>query len=511
MRTYNSIKNMIFSVISNAITIIVGFVVQKIFLDTLGTEYLGINSLYSNIISMLAIADLGIGTAIIYNLYEPVAHHKKEKIKSLMSFYKKTYYIISLVIFIIGLLIIPFLGFIVGKTTVPNLELIILFFLFLLDTVASYLLSYKRSLLYADQKSYITSIIHLGYLIIMNTLLIIALILTKNFYLYLIIKIICRILENVIISIIADIRYPYLKEKDIKPISKKNKDDIILKVKGLFFHKIGSFFVLGTDNILISIFLGVSVVGLYNNYYLIIYALTTLISQGFNSFTASVGNLLTLESKNKSYQVFKKIRLLNFWIAGYTAISILVVMESFISFWYGAEYLLETSVLIILVLNYYLTVMRYNISIFKDASGIFHEDRYIPILESIINIVASLILIKFFGLAGVFLGTVLSNLLLHLYSYPKYVIKGLFNEKKSEYFKSIINYFLLFVVSAILTYTISILLKVDNLFLQMVINILISLIIPNLIYYLIFKNTDEFKYLKNLLNKIIKNKLKGAQ
>ncbi|MBQ7104620.1 MAG: oligosaccharide flippase family protein [Bacilli bacterium] len=511
MRTYNSFKNMVFSIISNTLTILIGFVVQKVFLDTLGTEYLGLNSLYTNIVSMLAIADLGIGTAIIYNLYEPIAKNKKDKIKALMSFYKKTYHIISLIIFIFGLILLPFLGIIVGKTTIPNQELIILFILFLIDTVSSYLLSYKRSLLYADQKSYLISIVHIGYLIIMNSLLIAFLLLTQNFYLYLIIKIICRILENVIISILANKKYPYLKEKNNEKLSKEIKNDIILKVKGLFFHKLGSFFVLGTDNILISIFLGVSVVGLYNNYYLIIYALTTLICQGFTSFTASIGNLLTLESKEKSYQIFKRIRFLNFWIAGYTATSILVVMESFISFWYGKTYLLDTGVLIVLVLNYYLTVMRYNISTFKEAAGIFHEDRYIPILESVINIIASLILLKFFGLAGVFLGTILSNLLLHLYSYPKYVFKKLFNKKILDYFKSIISYFLLFIISITITYLISSLITFNNPFIQMITNILISLIIPNLIYYLVFRNKDEYKYFKKTIKKILSNKLKGAR
>ena len=190
MRTYNSIKNMIFSLISNALTIIIGFVVQKVFLDTLGAEFLGINSLYTNIVSMLAIVDLGIGSAIIYNLYEPVAKNDKSQIKSLMRFYRNTYRWIALIIFVVGLFVIPFLNIIVGKTTLSQLELILFFLLFLIDTVASYLLSYKRSLLYADQKIYLTSIVHLGYLIIMNSLLIGTLILTSNFYLFLIIKII---------------------------------------------------------------------------------------------------------------------------------------------------------------------------------------------------------------------------------------------------------------------------------------------------------------------------------
>ena len=509
MRTYNSIKNMIYSIISNALTIIIGFLVQKVFLSILGTEYLGLNSLYTNIVSMLAIADLGIGSAIIYNLYEPVAKNKKEKIKSLMRFYRNTYRIISLIIFVIGLILIPFLGTIVGKTTIPHFELIILFILFLLDTVSSYLLSYKRSLLYADQKIYITSIVHLGYLVIMNSLLIGCLLLTKNYYLYLIIKIICRILENVVICIIADKKYPYLKEKEVKKLSKETINDIILKVKGLIFHKIGSFFVLGTDNIIISMFLGVTIVGLYNNYYLVIYALTTLICQGFTSFTASVGNLLALESKDRIFQVFKRIRFLNYLVASYTAVSILVVMESFISSWYGVEYLLDTSVLIVLVINYYLTVMRYNISIFKEAAGIFHEDRYVPIVESIVNIVASLILLKFFGLAGVFLGTIISNLILHFYSYPKYVYKELFKDNYKNYFKSIFTYFILFIFIASFTFIVCSIIKIDSPLVKMIINIGISLIIPNLINYIFLHRKEEFNYLKELINKILKRQLKG--
>lgn len=499
---------MIFSVIANALTILIGFVVQKVFLSVLGTEYLGVNSLYNNIISMLAIADLGIGTAIVYNLYSPIAHKNVEKIKSLMRFYRNTYRFIALIIFLIGLLVIPFLPIIVGHTTIPQFELSVLFLLFLIDTVVSYLLSYKRSLLYADQKIYITSIVHLGYLIIMNTLLVMSLLLTANFYLFLIIKIVMRFLENLVISVIADKKYPYLKETNVKKIQKRTVNDIILKVKGLIFHKLGSFFVLGTDNIIISMFLGVAVVGLYNNYYLVIYALTTLIGQGFTSFTASVGNLLTTESKEKSYEVFKRIRFLNFWVSAYTATSVLTVMESFISGWYGSEYLLSTTVLIMIVLNYYLTVMRYNISIFKEAAGIFHEDRYIPILESFINIVASLIFLKFFGLAGVFMGTIMSSLLLHLYSYPKYVFKPLFNQRRKDYFQAIVKYFAIFVVVAILTYGVCSLITISNMFLKVVVNIVISLLIPNFIYFILFRHDEEFIYFKNLYKKIKNKKLK---
>jgi len=306
MRSTNSIKNAIVATIMNGITIIIGFVAQRIFIQTLGTEYLGINGLFTNILSMLGIVELGLGSAIIYHLYKPIAEENKEEIKSLMLFYKMGYRAIGFIIAMIGLLIIPFLPLIVGKITISE-NITYIYFLFLMDIVASYLLTYKRSILYANQKTYIVNLVHIGYLIIMNVMQLTFLVLTKNYILYLWIKIICRILENIVITLIANHMYAYIKEKKVKKLSKKVRKSIFMKVKGLVYHKIGTFIVLGTDNIIISSFLCVTTVGLYSNYNLIIQALNNLFSQIFNSITASVGNLLVEEDKKKSYQVYKNI------------------------------------------------------------------------------------------------------------------------------------------------------------------------------------------------------------
>ena len=237
MRTSNSIKNTIVSILMSAITILIGLITQKIFIEMLGTEYLGLNGLFTNILSMLAIAELGIGSAIIYSLYKPIAENNETKIKSLIEFYKKSYRIIAIIVLIIGLAVMPFLNIIVGETEIKE-NIHILYLLFLFDTVASYLLTYKRSILYANQKTYIINIIHILYLILMNSLQIIMLIITKNYIIYLSIKIVFRILENVIITMIANRMYPYIKEKDIEPIDFETKNSILQKVKGLIFHKI---------------------------------------------------------------------------------------------------------------------------------------------------------------------------------------------------------------------------------------------------------------------------------
>ena len=273
MRTKNSIKNIIVALILNLMSIIIGLISQKVFISSLGTEYLGINGLFTNIISMLGIVELGLGSAIIYNLYKPVADNNKEQIKSLMHFYKISYRIIAIIVMFIGLLIIPFLELIVKDANISE-NLIIIYLLFLTDIVCSYLLTYKRSILYAYQKNYIINIVHIGYLLCMNLFQILILIYTKNYYLFLIIKIAARIVENVILTKIANKLYPILLEKDVTLLDAKTKDDIFTKIKALLLHKIGGFVVLGSDNIIISAFLGIKTVGLYSNYSMIINAVT---------------------------------------------------------------------------------------------------------------------------------------------------------------------------------------------------------------------------------------------
>jgi polysaccharide biosynthesis export protein (flippase) len=499
-RKKSSIKNMITAVGSNIITIIVGLVAQAIFIKILGSEYLGLNGLFSNVISMLGIVELGMGSAIIYNMYKPIAENDHEKIKSLMHFYKKSYLIITLIISIIGIMIIPFIKYIVDIESVTvDVNVYLVYILFLLETICSYILSYKRSMLYADQKEYITNIIHMGYTIIVNTMQLSFLYFTHDYYLYLIIKVIMRLVENIVISSYVNRRYSYLLDNNVTKLDSKTEKDIFQKIKALFFHKIGGFIVSGTDNIIISKYLGLVTVGLYSNYYMIINAVQTVINHIIQATRASVGNLLVTESKKKQFDIFNKIRFVNFWISCFSSICIFVIMDSFITIWIGYKFVLPTKVLLVLVINFFIVSSRSTYSAFKEAAGIFYEDRFVPIIESLLNIVLSIIFVKKFGLMGVFMGTVASGLALWCYSYPKYVYKNLFGRSYYDYIKETIYYLIVFVLIAGFSYSLAILISFENVYLQFISNVLIALIVPNVIMLLLFSKDENFKYFINML------------
>jgi O-antigen/teichoic acid export membrane protein len=509
MRTTSSIKNVLVSTIMSIVVILVGFITQRIFVEILGLEHLGVNGLFVNIISMLGIVELGLGSAIVYHLYVPMSARDSDSIKTLIEFYKKGYRVIASVVAGIALSVMPFLGAIVGKVNIPE-SIYIIYLLFIMDVVCSYLLVYKRSILYADQKNYIINFVHIGYTLAMNGLQIAILLFMRNYYLYLIIKVIMRVIENVIITTIVNKRYPFLNNGEALPIDDNIKQGIVKKIKALFMHKIGDFVVLGSDNIVISIFLGIKTVGLYSSYYLVTSALSSIISQAFTSVTASVGNLLVGNNHKKSFDIYNKVCFANFWLASVASIGFIVTMNSFVKIWLGDKYILSIGVLLALGLNLYLQLTRSGVGSFKDAAGIFYEDRFVPIVESVVNIVFSVVLLQFFGLAGVFMGTICSNLVLHLFSYPKFVYTRLFKRSYRDYYIEFIKYLIFALVAGVITFVISRTIVIDSMFAHFVINVALSVIVPSLLFYIIYRNSDEFIYFKNLIIKIFA-KVKGRK
>lgn len=504
MRVKSSFKNMTFSIIANILTRLIGIILQTIFIKTLGTEYLGLNGLFANVIAMLAMAELGIGSAIIFKLYKPIADNNIEEIKALMNFYKNCYRIIAIVVLGIGLVIIPWLGIFVDINSVTvDVNVYIVYLMFLLDIVASYTLSYKRSLLYASQENFIINIVNIITFAIFTTLQIILLIFTKNYYLFLILKIIMRCTENIIINVIVNKKYPYLKNNTNK-LDKKEATEIFQKIKGLFFHQIGSFVVNGTDNILISKMINLVTVGLYSNYYLIINSVFVIFSQMIKSTTASVGNLLVTESRTKQFEVFKRIRFANFWLATFSATSVFVIMESFITLWIGKEYVLTKTVLLVLSINLFQNLMRSTYCAFKEAAGIFYEDRFVPLIESITNIVFSIIFAKMFGLVGIFMGTLISSLSLWLISYPIYVYKKIFKRTYFKYIIESISQLTVFLFVCLVTYSASNIIIIDNVFLNFIYKVMISLTVSNIMMLIINIKNNNFIYYKTLLLKKIK-------
>lgn len=513
-RTANSVKNGVVSILVSSITIVLGLIFQAVFVKTLGVEYLGIKGLMTNILSILALAELGFGSAIVYHLYKPLSDNDSDMVRGLTVYYKKIYRIVAAVVMLSGLVVLPFVPHIVGEVTITY-SLYLIFMLYLLDSVCSYFLTYKRSILYADQKNYIISIISIICSVVLNVLQIVFLLLTKDFVVYLIIKIIFRIVENVAISTYVNKKYPYLKKLNgVEPLPKEVTDDIKLKVKGLLFHKVGGYVLSGTDNIVISMTkgLGIITVGLYSNYCMIITYVTNLFGNIFYSLTASVGNLLVEGDTEKSLRIYKSMTLLNAWIMGFCAISIFCLMEPVVTIWLGAEYVLPTTVLFVVTLNFYVQAMRKTTSTFKEAAGIFYEDKFVPIIEAILNIVFSVILAQMFGLAGVIIGTMLSTSIVYLYSYPVFVYKRVLKGTYFDYIKLLAGHALIFFIVWGITYAVVKFCTVDNTLLQILINGAICAIIPNVLFLLVYRKSKYFEYYKvNIIDKFLNKFLKRGR
>ncbi|WP_194191075.1 lipopolysaccharide biosynthesis protein [Clostridium chrysemydis] len=496
MRVKNSLKNIYMNILTQVVIILLGFISRKVFLDNLGEEYLGVNGLLINLISMMSLVEGGIGLSIVYNLYKPLAEKDEEKIISLVQLYKKIYRILSFIIFGISLIIYPFLGYLMKDVTEVK-YMGIVYFLFVFRNIVSYLNAHKWSLINADQKGYVLARYNLFFNIVTTIAKIIILVITKNYILYLMIELIIFIVQNVWIGKIVNSRYKYIVTDKKYEVSSDTKKNIIENVKALFLHNIGGWCVFGTDNILISAFISTKIVGLYSNYTMILDQVCSLINMFLNGVGESVGNLVAVESEEKKYTVFKVIFLVNFWFYSLAVIFLYNLIEPFINWWLGEGLLLGKLAFIFILINFYMKGLRASISMFKTKSGIFKNDKYVPLIESIINLGASIILLKYFGIAGVFMGTTISTVMLPFLIQPKLVYKYVFNKPVMGYFKRYIFFVLITLFSGfIATFLCQLIIGSGLLFL--IIRGIVCLIIPNLIYICLFHKSDEFKYLLDI-------------
>lgn len=506
MRTRSSIINLIFAITGQSIGLLVSFFARIVFIQVLGAEYLGLNGLFTNILSILSLVELGIGPAIIFSLYKPLAENNTEEVKSLMNLYKKAYIGIGMLILILGISFTPFLE--VFIKTIPDIPYIhIIFLLFVIDAAISYFYSYKRSLIISDQKRYIATIYKYSFFIILNIIQIVVLYLTHNFILFLICQIIATFTENILVSKKADKLYPYLKEKNVQKVDKLTFIQITKNVRAMVAHKLGSVIVNSTDSLIISKFVGLVGIGLYSNYQLIINALNIVTSQVFTSITASVGNLGATGTDDKKRAIFNVVFFMNFWIYGFISIFLVVLVNPFIELWIGKDFVLNTSIVLVVILNFYLTGMRKGVLTFRDALGIYWYDRHKPIFESIINLVASLILVKELGMVGVFIGTTISTLTTCFWVEPYVLYKYGFKSSVLSFFGRYSLYTGVTVATGILTLYLTNIFR-DVTMLNLIMKLLICFVIPNGMFLILFHRTDEFRYLYNLMNNVIFKRLK---
>lgn len=501
-RSESTAKNLKYAMIGQTIGLLASFVSRLVFTQILSSEYLGLNGLFTNLLTVLSFAELGFGTAITYSLYQPLANQNQEEIKSLMYLFRKIYTFVGCFIIIAGICMTPFLHIFIKD--MPDIEGIrFIFLLFVINTAISYFFSYKRTLVIADQNRYIATFYRYFFYFLLQIAQTIILVLTRNYFFYLYIQIMITFLENYFVSKSADRFYPYLKDTNILPLPYNKKREIYKNTRAMMMHKIGGIIVNSTDNIIISMYVGLRTVGLYSNYYMVKSSLELITGQLFSSVSASIGNLCASEKIEKQYHMFRILDFIGFWVFTFCSISFYMLIHPFIELWLGNNYLLDGNASLYLVIIFYLNGLRQSVLTYRQALGLFYYDRYKPLVEVVVNLVCSIFLAKLIGLDGVLLGTIISLLFVAilwevavLYSYG-------FHMKIKNYMIRYISHIIITVFSFVLVSLFSKVISLENVYIDFIEKAILCFIIPNLMIYSLYRDSFEMKYIINIFRKKI--------
>lgn len=501
-RTKNTIRNVKAGAIVQIVNKVMAFIVRTVFIKVFSSEYLGINGLFSSILTVIAFAELGMSTALNYYMYKPVALENKEKIKSLTKFYRETYCIVGIIIFLLGLGVIPFLDVIVNTTENIHEDIILIYILFLTDTAVSYFGAHKKAVINVHQQQSAIDNIDSVFYFVKRILEIIFLILTKNYIVYLVMQILGTVIENLITIFKANKMYPYLKEEKVEKISKKEKKKMLNSAKNFVIYRMGLVLITSTDNILISIFTGTSIVGLVANYTLIINSVKLIISSALNSVAASVGNLNVLGDKNKKEKIFYDINFINYIAYSFIGIIFMFVLNPFIEMWLGGIYVLDIWIVVALSINFFIEGLRETSYIYRSTLNLFDKAKSMPYISTMLNIILSITLFKFLGIAGIFIATAFSKLFTYLLFDTYLIYKYEFKKSMKEYLKISLKYISIFSLIMIISIIIYNILNVEGI-LGICINLFIGILIFGIINYISFRKSEEFKSLKKLFSKVL--------
>ena len=502
-RTRNALKTSAAGVATNIIKILFGFGYRTIFVYMFSEVYLGLNGLFTNVLQILSLADLGIATAIVYRFYEPISRDDVHYVGMLMNFFGRVYRVIAISILAIGLMFLPFLPHLVNSSDqIPaDINIYVIYVLFLINTVSSYVFSYKMTILSADQKTYVTSIIDLIQVVIRYAVQIVALYLTKDYTLTLIIGIGSTLLLNFLCSLWTE--HQYKEVFAVKEMLPSEEQKLIFSdTKACMYHKIGGTVLSSTDNIILTKMVSLAMTGIYSNYSMLLNYTQQLISQMLGNFTASVGNAIQTMSGEDYYKLFKKISFAGLWVASIVSIGIYAVIDDFIFVWLGEKYLLDPVTTAIIVIQLYVTLSRITTSAFTNAAGLFVKDRIRPIIEATINLVVSIILTYYIGIAGVFLGTIISMALTVCWREPYLLYRFSFKRSVSDYWKTYFEFALITLATGIAVYITKQHLTVNNL-LGVIAEGIASEIVINVILIIIMRRREDYGNLKEMASRII--------
>lgn len=495
-RVKSATRNIAFGYVGQLATALMSFILRKIFILFLSEELLGINSLYANILSILNMAELGIGTALNFQLYSLVAKGDKEKIKSYMQMYRKAYHVIALVVAIVGIAISPFLRFLVKKPGAITLtDMTLFYFIFLFNTVSSYFVAYKYSLVNAEQKNYIqTNIITITKVIVV-ALQIAVLVLTRNFYLFLLTDAAVQLIQKIFVSRYLNNMYPYLREKNIVPLTKEESGTVWTKTKALIFHKVGDVARLQTDALIISSLIEVSMAGVVDNYNMVISTISNFVNIIFNSVISSFGNLIATESKEKQFELFKVYRFFASWVYGFSCVGFMVLLTPLVRLWLGDNWILVPAAVHCILIDYYFKGDRIVLSNFKTAAGVFEPDKYLALIQGVVNLVISIWLVQTpLGITGVYVGTIVSGLIANI-TKPIIIYRTCFDKNAIGYFVDTVKYLISLVTVLIACEFISKFVIAKLTIPSFILMGIIITVIFNGVYFLLYGRSEEFKYI----------------
>lgn len=494
-------KNITFGYVGQLATALMSFILRTVFIMQLPKTLNGVNAIFTNILTLLSMAELGIGTALNFSLYAPVAKKDTEKIKSYMQMYRRAYHTIAIIIAAIGLLLIPFLKFLVKKPgDVTQRDLIFYYLIFLFNTVSTYFVSYKYSLVNAEQRNYIQTNINTITKVITVFFQIIVLLVMPNFYLYLITDAVIQLIQKFFANYYLNKLYPYLTDKNVTPLTKDEHGEVWRKTRALVMHKIGDVARLQTDTLIISSFIEVTVAGVVDNYTLITNTIANFVNIIFNSVISGFGNLIATESKEKQYKLFRVYRFFASWVYGFSACGFFTLLQPLIYLWlvkrYGELWQIPSIAVYLLITDYYFKGDRIVLSNYKTAAGVFEQDKYLALIQGLVNLVISIVLVQKIGLAGIYIGTVVSGLIANI-TKPIIIYKVCFDRSAAVYFKDSAKYMLTEIFLVALCFLARTLVLKSITIPGFAVMVIIVTVIYNGIFILLFHKTEEFSYIYN--------------
>ena len=505
-RTQNALRNIIFGVALKFYQILLPFVMRTAMIYLMGVEYLGLNSLFTSILQVLNLAELGVGSAMVYSMYKPIADNDKDSICALLRLYKKYYFFIGLIIAVVGMLLTPAIPKLIKGEIPGNLNVYILYWLNLAATVMTYwLFAYKSSLLQAYQRNDISSKVTIITTSLQYGIQLIVLWISHNYYFYIIVMLFTQALANIVTAFLASRLYPNISPKG--NLSNDVIKTINRRIKDLFTAKLGATIVNSADTLVISAYLGLTILAMYQNYYFIMSSVMGILTVVFTSCLAGVGNSMVTETIEKNYNDFRVFTFLINWIVTICMGCFASVYQPFISLWVGKEYTFDKFTVAFFCIYFYLVAMQQVNGMYKDAAGVWHQDRFRPLVAAIVNIILNLTLVQIWGIYAILLSTIISYVFVSMPWMISNVFKYVFHRSWREFAKEFLTYFF---VACIITFLCWLLCRTTRevpLWGQVIINLIVSIVLSNIGMFITFKRNRYYNQMIELVDKITKFKI----